>query len=376
MNNFFIFCSGIHASFLKRCPSENNKYVGLGATVFFTGILAFFSSAYAFYTVFNSVIISILLGVVWGLMIFNLDRYIVSSMRKVGSRWNQFLMAFPRLIFAMIIALVISKPIEMKLFESEINAEIISMEQKKYREQELLLNSRFSDEELKLENEVEMLQNAIIGKELYKNEMIAHALAEADGTGGSMQRNLGPIYKIKQEKAEAAIYDWENTKADIEPQILIKKAELTQISNSRNEALSELQLVPLTGFASRLKALGNLSADEGSIFIAGVFLTLLFILLETAPIFVKLISLEGPLDYVQAKHESLYWQSFNLHKNKLKVKRDYASKTINHAGIKVIEKENELVNDLLQTEVERVKADGLSFLSINKWKEQVSQLLS
>lgn len=376
MNKFFIFCSGVHPAFLKRCPSENNKYVGIGATIFFTGILAFFSSAYAFYTVFQSQLTAMLLGAVWGLMIFNLDRYIVSSIKKTGSRWNQFVMSVPRLIFAVIIALVISKPIEMKLFESEIDAEIVSMQQSKYKDQESLLVSRFSDKELELGNDIARMERMVSDKELFKNELIAQAVAEADGTGGSMQRNLGPIYRIKKEKADAAILDWQNTKAEIDPLLKAKVTELDELRETRNEALSNLQLVPLTGFASRMKALGHLTAQDQAIFIASIFITLLFVLLETAPIFVKLISTEGPVDYVQAKHENLYQQAYHLDNSRLAVQRSYSVKTMNHAGIKVIEKENELINELLKTEVEKVKSDGLSFLSIKKWKDHVSQLIS
>ncbi len=51
---FFLFCSGVEPSILEKCFSDRNKYAGVGATVFFTGVLAFFSSGYALYTVFES----------------------------------------------------------------------------------------------------------------------------------------------------------------------------------------------------------------------------------------------------------------------------------------------------------------------------------
>jgi hypothetical protein len=82
ISSFFIFSSGAVTSVLKRCPTDYAKYQGIGATVFFTGVFSALSAGYALFTVFNSFIISAVFAVLWGMMIFNLDRYIVSGMRK------------------------------------------------------------------------------------------------------------------------------------------------------------------------------------------------------------------------------------------------------------------------------------------------------
>jgi hypothetical protein len=69
VQRFFLFCSGVEQEVLKQCPTDTNKYVGIGATVLFTGVLAFFSSAYAIHTVFDSYFFAVLFGLIWGLMI-------------------------------------------------------------------------------------------------------------------------------------------------------------------------------------------------------------------------------------------------------------------------------------------------------------------
>ena len=53
---FFWHCSGADMELLKKCPTESSKYVGIGATIFFTGLFAALSGAYALYTVFDSII--------------------------------------------------------------------------------------------------------------------------------------------------------------------------------------------------------------------------------------------------------------------------------------------------------------------------------
>ena len=65
----------------------------------------------------------------WGMMIFNLDRYIVSGMRKKSNFLKEFAMAAPRIVLAVFIGIVIATPLELKLFESEINAELGMMQQ-------------------------------------------------------------------------------------------------------------------------------------------------------------------------------------------------------------------------------------------------------
>ncbi len=100
LRHFLWLCSGAHFSLLKRAPTDTEKYAGIGATIFFTGLLAAISAGYALYTVFDQVWIAALFGLVWGLMIFNLDRYIVSSMKKSDQKWQEWKTATPRIFLA------------------------------------------------------------------------------------------------------------------------------------------------------------------------------------------------------------------------------------------------------------------------------------
>ena len=91
VKNFFWYCAGANHQLLNQSTTESSKYVGIGATVFFTGLFAALAAGYAFFTVFNGYLIASILGLIWGLMIFNLDRYIVSSMRKTDWKNELFI---------------------------------------------------------------------------------------------------------------------------------------------------------------------------------------------------------------------------------------------------------------------------------------------
>lgn len=144
IQHFLCICAGVDKEVLKQCPTEWNKYTGIGATILFTGILASLSGGFALYTVFRNGDLSqidvsalfpaFMFGILWGLIIFNLDRFIVSTFRKYESdTWwvktgKELLQASPRIILAIIIAIVISKPIEIKIFENRL-AEQINLNQ-------------------------------------------------------------------------------------------------------------------------------------------------------------------------------------------------------------------------------------------------------
>ncbi|MFN8338519.1 MAG: DUF4407 domain-containing protein [Saprospiraceae bacterium] len=155
---FFIFCSGAVNSILKRCPSDYTKYQGIGATILFTGIFSALSAGYALYTVFESYVASTIFAILWGMMIFNLDRYIVSGMRKKSNFLQEVAMAAPRIVLAIFIGIVIATPLELKLFESEINAEIGMMQQ-----EELTSSKMICSKDMKLIPKLLMTEITLLG---------------------------------------------------------------------------------------------------------------------------------------------------------------------------------------------------------------------
>ena len=131
------WCAGVDSELIKKCPHEWAKYASMGATILFTGIFASIAGGYALYTVFrngslssidnNAIMYAMIFGLFWGLVIFNLDRYIITTFKKSDSKsgiiniCKDTFHALPRILLAIIIAITISKPIELKLFENRIS---------------------------------------------------------------------------------------------------------------------------------------------------------------------------------------------------------------------------------------------------------------
>ena len=73
-------------------------------------------------------------------------------------------MAIPRLLLAILLAIVISKPLELKIFEPEINSELILMSQIMLKEQEDNVKSRFAPQIESIQNEIDKLKLEIKNK--------------------------------------------------------------------------------------------------------------------------------------------------------------------------------------------------------------------
>ena len=310
IRQFFLICSGAHLPMLRRAPSELNKYAGIGATVFFTGVFAAISAGYALWTVFQQAWIATLFALVWGLMIFNLDRYIVSSMKKRERFGQELWMATPRIILAVLIAIVISKPLELKIFDTEIQAELIIMEQQKFREQEARVSERYLSRSNELKSRLNAVQQEMAVQAARRDTLQLLAQQEADGTGGSRVKNLGPIYKAKKADADSA----SAALAALALRQQALRAELAKVDSTVAADITGLQRGRLNGMASRLEALGRITAASQPIRWANWFIMLLFIAIETAPVFVKLISPRGPYDDLQDQHEF----TFAMHRKEKK----------------------------------------------------------
>ncbi len=359
IQDFFLFCSGVEASVLEKCPTDRNKYAGIGATVFFTGVLAFFSSGYALFTVFDSYLLAGAFGLVWGLMIFNLDRYIVMSMKSNGKWWRDFFVAFPRLLMAVLLALVISKPLELKIFEKEIRAEMVQMEQEVFKQQEDRVKERYQTQISELRNQAAVLKSEIAFKTACRDSLARTAMQEADGTGGSRKKNLGPIYRTKKDAADLAQHELNTFLLENQPLVREKEQAAQQLENAIQTDIAQLDRGRFDGLAARLDALSRLANRSLAIFYASIFITLLFVAVETAPILVKLISYRSPYDYVLHQQEQVF-EMANLEqttllgnsvKNKLKVDTELGV----HRANATVEKEKAIIDQKLKETLESLK---------------------
>lgn len=327
---FLWWCAGADKHFLLKSPMQDRvKYAGIGGIVFCTGLLAAFSGGFAFYTIFGpknnaindttswaSVIGSILFGIIWGLIILNLDRFIVSSTGKGDGTdkvtLKELLQAFPRIVIALILGVAISAPLEIKILESEIDSEL-SAYQKGYAEK---LNTQtdilFKQKVAKLEKDKTEYEKKL---KVYEAELKTYD-DEIDGLVARQQAEMqdkraygfGPVAKKMQ-------MDIETKRLEKEKFIKLKTAEvgswrkqLDFADNQINKNSDDLRQAYKDnekrshGYDGLLKRI-QISHEIGGWIpwiILGVFLCI-----EMGPIFFKMMLNKGPYDYMVENYNKM-----------------------------------------------------------------------
>lgn len=301
LKQFFILCSGVDRDILKDCSEgEQTKYVGIGATVFFTAVMAFLASAYALFTVFDSIYPALIFGFVWSLLIFNLDRFIVSTIKKRDRFLDEFLQATPRIILAIIIAIVISKPLEIKIFEKEINTVLLKEKNEMELANKKQIGTYFKTDLDKNKAEIAALKADITKKEKEVNDLYSVYITEAEGTTGTKKLGKGPVYKEKREKHDAALKEFETLKKTNEAKIAEKEKAGVQLQADLDKKVSQTQPIieGFDGLMARINALNKLP------WLPSFFIMLLFLAIETSPIIAKLLAPKGEFDFKQEEAET------------------------------------------------------------------------
>ncbi len=338
LKQFFIICSGSDTDILEHCSKgEQNKYAGIGATVFFTAIMAFIAASYALYTVFDNLYAAIFFGLIWGLLIFNLDRYIVSTIKKSDNFIDEVIQASPRILLAIIIAIVISKPLELKIFEKEINQVLLEQKNELTLANKNQIAEQFSPAINDLNNNITALQQQIEVKEAEVNALYNTYIAEAEGTAGTKLLGKGPVYKEKRDKHDALLAELQQLKAQNKAKISDTENQIATLKGDyENQIVSTQPIINnFDGLMARVNALSALP------WLPSFFIFLLFLTIETSPIFAKLLSPKGAYDFKLQDQEAAVKSNILQNKNQRDtlLKTDYA---INDRVFNDIENEDEL----------------------------------
>jgi hypothetical protein len=379
MRQFWKAC-GADAYLLERSTySDQIKYFCLGGIVVATGVMAAMAGGYAIYTIFepkgqfasnkeaihiSTMIFSIVFGIIWGLIIYNIDRFIVTSTGKGDGTeaitGQEIRSSIPRIIMGMIIALTISKPIEIRMFKSEIDAEITKMQKGYLNELDSATTNLWDQKILPFQFESDSLKKA---NEDRRNEISQQRRRLEDEAAGNLPPNppgRGPAWKDKKEnldkmEAENNIQRKSNEKRISDLSWIIKKYEKRKDDEFKT---NEEKKSSMDGLLLRLKLAHKIAG-----FWISLFITLLFMVIELTPIFFKMMLIKGPYDYMDenvkelARAEAGIEIIYNYYEDGQGME---AHKVVNHAA-ELKAKERLLI----------LKAqDELNEEIVRKWKEK------
>ena len=367
IKNFFWWCAGVHKETLLKYPEEHSKYLSIGATIFFTGLFAAIAGGYALHFIFSgnefAILYAVLFGVIWGLAIFNMDRYIVLSIDKTKSNFKQLLQALPRIILAIIIGIVISRPLELKIFDKEIREHLRTEYLIKQQATIDTLNSTFENKyqieytqldqfkaeadslEVSIKDERQKLNHEIFGTKTDETSGVMgygpYAKRKEDFL--NKQGTYLDTLRLKIQKKEAELFERKQKEGLLDTKILSEKA-LDSVIN-------------IAGFSDRNTALSNLhiNADgtsNESTKNAVIFIACLFIFFECLPVLVKLMSGKDSYDIETATQRAIHnyesKSNFDIEKNAL----DQLAEKRTEMSVK--KRTDQLNKEYLQTKEENV----------------------
>lgn len=347
---FFWKAAGGDQYLLERSTySDQVKYFCLGGIVVATGVLAGLAGGYAIYTIFEpkgsaldteihypTLGIASVFGMIWGLIIFNIDRFIVTSTGKGDGTEaitkQELTSAIPRIIMGLIIALTISKPIEIRMFKSEIDQALFTKQENIKRTEKKNINQKYQGDISEIDNSVKKLENEINTAKITYQEYDNKALLEWEGKSGTGQSGDGPAYKMKRAEADNYKNIWNSTEELNKEKIASLQIEKNSLKTDMAEELDRVsdKADKLDGLLERLKLAHHIAG-----FWISLFITLLFVVIELTPIFFKMMLIKGPYDYMDenvkelAKAESGIEVVYDFYQDKQGMERH---KIINHSA--------------------------------------------
>jgi hypothetical protein len=131
ISRFLIALSGAVPEIVDRTPHERIKFESLGWTNLIAAGVATVSMWFALSSVVGiNGILAVPVALLWGLVIIGINRWLTTSMPIDGS--HKLALTLPRLALAILLGSTISTPIVLRVFQSEINAQIVKIQQQNY----------------------------------------------------------------------------------------------------------------------------------------------------------------------------------------------------------------------------------------------------
>jgi len=354
VRKFVLFLSGAHEEVLTLVPSERARFESMGWAILITSGMATVSMWFALASAVGvNAILALPIALAWGLVIMGIDRWLIISMPVGGKR--KFLMAVPRLALALLLGTLISTPLVLRVFESEINAQIAKMQQQSYST--FLQQQQASDVAKQVgtyAGELQYLNNVIAthgattantasdpvlvayNKQLtsldnevthwtgLENRYYTEYICQLYGGPTCPKKGYGPAAKDSQASYQNAAQEVDVLKGQInrvQGQIAARDAQLTSTSKADQQARYQQALAqqPIVkneydtaverqnelqasffasnqaahGILIRLEALSQLSNGNVTVAAARFLLFLLFLVIELLPVTVKLLQQPG-----------------------------------------------------------------------------------
>lgn len=259
---FLIFASGAVPRLLLKAPTDIPGMLALGAIVTSVGIIAATSMTFALSMAFNTSLLAVApLGLAWGAIIFNLDRWLLASARKMPNIFADFCAMLPRFLLALLIGVVVSEPLVLRVFESAIEEQLAEQRSEKVtaagerlkEAQALVEDNQVEIERLRnlpapvipelqqKREEISELQAAIDAAKAKYDQAQLELTTEIEGLSVTGQSGCGPVCRQKTEARNIAQSEYERIFQRNAPQIDQIRADITGLEEAQRQKNAEFE---------------------------------------------------------------------------------------------------------------------------------------
>jgi hypothetical protein len=367
VNRLLTFCSGLVLILLKRAGYRKGQHIVQAVSVLATSMFAMLSSTYALQSVYGFLPLSICFGVVWGTLIFCIDSHLVNAFGRRtistdlathpnGSRTLRIIICVcPRLFFGILVALIVAVPLQLKLFEPDINRQIAHTKAIAISEIERRIKEDFSQLN-ELVGLTTSLRNELIRKQQESDVFWMAAKTELEGSAGTLIPGAGPAYEHKENLARESKAEIMLLGHSVGPVIKRNDRKIASLTAEKDallvKAKQQLEIGTESGLVQKVQALQELSNTNPTIRWVVIILTLLFVFLEITPLLIKLLSGENTEDDLRGRFSRLLTTDGAI--NTQKVGTQYGGSGSIEFGVLVLElilptKDRDyLIGDLLE----------------------------
>jgi hypothetical protein len=268
IRKFLWWCSGANIPLLeKSTPVDRKRYSTIGASVLLSSVFSTLSASYAFYTVTNNQVSSVILGLMWGTLVTNINRLIYSSIDTHERFEGKVLLSLlPRIMMAIVISLTLTYPLQLKLFENEITNRVLTHRHEAFLPIEQDYQRRIAE---RVNEKVEL-------EKQYQTEIVGQGISKITG--------LGPLAKTLSDRIQ-------NT----ELAITSLKKELEGIRNTRVRSS--------IGLIERMEAFNLVRKENSSLTIAYFLLIFIFLIIELTPLLLNFSTTKGVYEVLLQRNE-------------------------------------------------------------------------
>lgn len=300
MRRLLVWCAGASPELLSKCPvSDTIRQTLIGTFVLLTGVIAGLGSFYAFLSTTRSVVFAVPCALLWAMMIFTLDRLVITTMSP-RQRGNVYAVpawqALPRALLAALLGITVSLPVELFIFRDEIvqarvAQHLLRLDEYRSADANALAvraqHARQTCDHASGGRQIEALQRQMDHLQL----RIDSTILGTDGTRPTCktvcQDLMNQQERIRQQHA-ALKKPWEACYA---AQLAAGDPDQAQTAATRRVLREQVEKSVLEpSFLTQYKTFRALSGNNEELARASFFLPLLFVFFELVPVLAKLLA--------------------------------------------------------------------------------------